>query len=74
MIFKTEVQILFSEPNRIYHLRYDQLHRKHGPSVIYQNGTLLWHLYDKKHRDDGPAYMYKNGEELWFKNNVYVDV
>lgn len=51
---------------------FDQNHRKSGPAVIYDNGTLFWFSKGKNHRIDGPSIIIKlkifTTKEWWFEN------
>ena len=47
-----------------------QLHRVHGPAVIYPDGTEYWYQHGDRHRTDGPAVIYKDGAEYWFQDGL----
>ena len=44
-----------------------QLHRMHGPAVIYPDGTEVWYQRDKFHRIDGPAVIMPSGSQFWYQ-------
>ena len=44
----------------------DQLHRVHGPAVIWPSGTLEWYQHGTRHRTGGAALIYGNGSEYWY--------
>ena len=46
-----------------------QLHRVHGPAVIYRPGTQYWYQCGQLHRTDGPAALYFDGTWAWYLNN-----
>lgn len=37
-----------------------------GPSVVYQNGCLVWYWNDHPHREDGPAIIDEDGNQIWY--------
>ena len=45
-----------------------QLHRVHGPAVIYPDGTECWCQHGNRHRVDGPAVIYPDGTEYWYQH------
>ena len=45
-----------------------QLHRVHGPALIFSNGDAWWYQNGQLHREDGPAVIYANGQQRWFLN------
>ena len=47
-----------------------QLHRIHGPAVIWRDGSKHWYIMGKRHRDDGPAVVNRDGTEYWYQHNV----
>lgn len=48
----------------------DQLHRVHGPALIWFDGEESWYRYGKRHREDGPAVEWPNGERAWWLNGT----
>ena len=46
-----------------------ELHRVHGPAVIYRPGTQYWYQCGQLHRTDGPAALYFDGTWAWYLNN-----
>jgi hypothetical protein len=48
----------------------DELHSFNDePSVIYQEGTNIWHKDGQLHRDnDEPAIVYADGTKYWYKD------
>ena len=47
-----------------------QLHRMHGPAVIYPDGTEFWYQRDKLHRIDGPAKILFDGKCQWYLDGI----
>ena len=47
-----------------------QLHRIHGPAVIWRDGEYSWWANGKLHREDGPAVVNRDGAEYWYQHNV----
>ncbi len=43
----------------------DQLHRAHGPAMIYPSGEQRWFYNGELHRVDGPAIEFANGYRMW---------
>lgn len=43
-----------------------QLHRIHGPAVIYPNGLGGWYYHGRLHRENGPAITHPDGSEDWY--------
>ena len=52
--------------NIVYRNHLGQIHRIHGPAVIYKAGGHQWVQNHKLHRTDGPAVTYRNGERRWY--------
>ena len=49
-----------------------QVHRTHGPAIVWQDGTKCWYLDGKLHRSDGPAIVYQNAVESWYLNGTFL--
>ena len=47
-----------------------QLHRVHGPAVVYPNGSEFWFQCGQHHRIDGPASIYADGLRRWYLNHT----
>ena len=55
----------------IYRNHLGQLHRVHGPAVIWTDGTTSWWLNGKRHRDHGPAVIWAGGgSKSWYQNGL----
>ena len=52
-----------------YYNAQGQLHRTHGPAVIYPSGAERWYQWGKLHRIDGPAVIRADGDEYWYQND-----
>ena len=55
-----------------YRNQQGQLHRIHGPAIIYPNGSEYWFRHGERHRTDGPAINWANGTKWWYlyDNNI----
>ena len=50
-----------------------QLHRTHGPAVIFADGKRrYWYQNGKRHRTDGPAVEFADGFRCWFLDGTQV--
>ena len=47
-----------------------QVHRTHGPAIVWQDGTKCWCQDGKLHRSDGPAIVYQNAVESGYLNGT----
>ena len=47
-----------------------QLHRIHGPAVIYPNGLGGWYYHGRLHRENGPAITSPDGFEGWYHHGL----
>ena len=54
----------------IYRNAEGQLHRTHGPAIIYPSGVKGWYQNGLLHRTDGPAVVFPTGEQHWYQNGV----
>ena len=52
----------------VYRNAEGQLHRIHGPAVIYPDGEEHWYQNGVLHRLDGPAVVYYSGTKAWYRN------
>ena len=52
-----------------YYNENNELHRVHGPAVIFTSGSKYWLQNDKRHRLDGPAVIFTNGDKYWYIND-----
>lgn len=43
-----------------------ELHRVHGPAVIWADGERGWYQHGRRHRVDGPAVTLPDGSEHWY--------
>ena len=58
----------------VYHNHAGQLHRVHGPAIIWADGDLEWWQNDQRHREDGPAIEYNDGyKEWWLNGSAYLE-
>jgi hypothetical protein len=57
-----------SDGSLCYYNAQGQLHRVHGPAVIYPGGDREWLQNGRMHRLDGPAAEYTDGYRAWYKN------
>ena len=51
-----------------YYNALGELHRAHGPAVIYEDGAHVWYQNGQRHRVDGPAIENADGYRAWFIN------
>lgn len=49
-----------------YYNRDNQMHRIHGPAVIWPDGVEEWWINGELHREDGPAHTNTNGTMVWY--------
>ncbi len=47
-----------------------ELHRLHGPAVIYTDGSQRWYYNGVRHRSDGPAMTWPDGSKSWYQNGL----
>ena len=52
----------------IYRNSSGQLHRVHGPAIVYSDGGRDWYQNGQLHRLDGPAVEYQAGYREWYIN------
>ena len=45
-----------------------QLHRVHGPAIIYETGGCVWYLNSHIHRTGGPAVEHSDGSRYWYQH------
>ena len=57
-----------SEGSLCYYNAQGQLHRVHGPAVIYPDGDREWLQNGRMHRLDGPAGEYTDRYCEWYHN------
>lgn len=50
----------------LYRNQLGQIHRVHGPALIYIEGTRVWAQHGRYHRTDGPAIEWANWRAEWF--------
>ena len=55
----------------VYRNSNSQIHRIHGPAIIFKYGTEEWWLNGLRHREDGPA-MTTFGDYGWFLHGVHI--
>ena len=55
-----------SDGTLCYYNAQGQLHRVHGPAVIYPGGDREWLQNGRMHRLDGPAAEYTDGYRAWY--------
>ena len=48
----------------------EQLHRVHGPAIVYTDGSRAWYQNGQLHRSDGPAVERADGYRAWYINGV----
>ena len=46
----------------------EQLHRVHGPAIVYTDGSRAWFQNGQFHRLDGPAVDRADGYRAWYHN------
>jgi hypothetical protein len=56
----------------IHRNSYGELHRIHGPAIIYLNGDEEWYQHDKLHREDGPAVIDPSGYTAWYQHGIQI--
>ena len=44
----------------------DELHRVHGPAIIYPSCGEIWFRNGKRHRIDGPAVIFPDATAIWY--------
>ena len=54
-----------------YYNENNEIHRVHGPAIIYPNGDGSWFQNGKRHRLDGPALTWPDGTKFWYINGVH---
>lgn len=47
-----------------------QLHRIHGPAVIWCDGEVIWYQDGKHHREGGPAQICASGTKFWYHHGA----
>ena len=47
-----------------------QLHRVHGPAIVYSDGGREWYQNDRLHREHGPAVEYSDGRCAWWQDGL----
>ena len=52
----------------VYRNHLGQLHRIHGPAVIWRGGSKHWYQNGHLHRIHGPAVIYSEGDVYWYQN------
>lgn len=52
--------------NIVYRNHLGQVHRVHGPAIIWATGSKGWYQNDQMHRTDGPALEWTDGDTSWF--------
>lgn len=50
----------------------DQLHRIHGPAVIFTDGGQQWFRNGVLHRTNGPAVIHSDGHMGWYGNGQFI--
>ena len=50
----------------------NEVHRVHGPAVIWANGTKHWFQDNKRHRLDGPAIVWASGDRSRYIDGEYL--
>lgn len=53
-----------------YRNKNNQLHRVHGPAIIYSDERRIWYQNGVLHRDGGPAINCANGDKLWYHRGI----
>lgn len=53
-----------------YRNQSEQVHRVHGPAIIYETGGCVWYLNSRIHRTGGPAVEYSDGSKEWFHHGT----
>lgn len=48
------------------------IHRIHGPAIIWDNGTAEWFMHGLRHRFGGPAIEYASGAKFWWENGIFI--
>ena len=46
----------------------EQLHRVHGPAIVYTDGSRAWFQNGQTHRLAGPAIERADGYRAWYQN------
>ena len=49
-----------------YYNSNNQIHRIHGPAVVYNRAIQIWYQNGKMHRLDGPALIWPDGPKEWY--------
>lgn len=50
----------------VYRNSLGQIHRVHGPAVIWDDGSRFWYQDGNLHRTSGPAIEWPSGETRWY--------
>ena len=61
-----------SRGNTAYRNQLDQVHRTHGPAMVFSNGTKRWYQNGLLHRTDGHAIVWANGDQEWWLGGYYM--
>jgi hypothetical protein len=51
-----------------YYNALGNIHREHGPAIVYADGTHVWFQNGQPHRVDGPAVEGGDGYRAWCIN------
>ena len=55
--------------NTIYRNHLGQLHRIHGPAIVWADGAKYWYQNGRRHRTDGQAVETLGDFTAWYLNN-----
>lgn len=69
LILRKEVDMIGTT---FYYNNNDEIHRIHGPAVIWNDGSMYWFRDGLLHREDGPAYISADGRKEWWLNDKFI--
>lgn len=64
--------VTVNEYGTYYRNALGQLHRIHGPAMIYADGCKCWMQHGQRHRTDGPAIEFADGSSGWVLHGTYL--
>lgn len=56
----------------LYYNENGELHRVHGPAVIWGSGTKVWFQHNRRHRLNGPAVENTDGRKDWWEYGKHI--
>lgn len=56
----------------VYYNNDNQIHRIHGPAIIWPDGLTIWCQNHQYHRADGPAISWPDGDKEWWEDGQLI--